>query len=624
MPGGLLEHVQQHPAQRGRPRPRAAPCCRCRRGRAPRSTASERAHSASYSASSVASGIALDEELGVLDASATGPYPRPAPGSPSSTSRNHSSSHQRRCDTMPADRHQRRGGHDDAMRVLVGQPLALQPHDAALQVEPAEQLGALVGGAVGSGPRGAHGPTVAPEPVRCNGTGALWQAVAHERARPERYRHPGPHHRCRARRRDRPAPGRRPRRRVPGSSPRPLPSAHPPTAPSCSTAAPTTGSRGRPPSARHPVWRPCSTTRPCAPGSPVAATGTSACRAGLMPVVAQRLDLGSRGGEWDWMWTRDAPPVVDRRGARRGARPGRPGRGRGVPHRAQPAHPRAALRAAGQRWVAVREPRDGCAGRRGRQRAVRRGHPHPRRHRGRDRPAGRGMGRGRHRPPHPAARSPRPARARWGCSPTTTSPAGSTTGWATRPGWSGPDAGSGREVSLVWNRPPTAKGQRCPRSATAPSTSTSRTAAVTAARRPHPRLAAQRRLVVASTCRPSGRRATGSSPTTAAASAQSTSPATPRPTTTTRLTGDLDAVLHRARPARRDPRRLLDGRRRGGPLPRHPRRGPRAQRRLRRRHPAVPKLKDDDHPDGALDDETVARHAAASSRPTRPASSTAS
>ena len=29
-----------------------------------------------------------------------------------------------------------------------------------------------------------------------------------------------------------------------------------------------------------------------------------------MPVVAQRLDLGSRGGEWDWMWTRIAPPVL--------------------------------------------------------------------------------------------------------------------------------------------------------------------------------------------------------------------------------------------------------------------------------------------------------------------------
>lgn len=31
---------------------------------------------------------------------------------------------------------------------------------------------------------------------------------------------------------------------------------------------------------------------------------------GLMPVVAQRLDLGSRGGEWDWLCTRHAPPVL--------------------------------------------------------------------------------------------------------------------------------------------------------------------------------------------------------------------------------------------------------------------------------------------------------------------------
>ncbi|HEX6917997.1 MAG TPA: hypothetical protein VF140_07945, partial [Phycicoccus sp.] len=31
---------------------------------------------------------------------------------------------------------------------------------------------------------------------------------------------------------------------------------------------------------------------------------------GLVGVVEDRLDLGSRGGEWDWMWTRDAPPVV--------------------------------------------------------------------------------------------------------------------------------------------------------------------------------------------------------------------------------------------------------------------------------------------------------------------------
>lgn len=31
---------------------------------------------------------------------------------------------------------------------------------------------------------------------------------------------------------------------------------------------------------------------------------------GLMPVVARRLDLGTRGGEWDWLWTRATPPLV--------------------------------------------------------------------------------------------------------------------------------------------------------------------------------------------------------------------------------------------------------------------------------------------------------------------------
>jgi len=31
---------------------------------------------------------------------------------------------------------------------------------------------------------------------------------------------------------------------------------------------------------------------------------------GQMTVALERLRLGSRGGEWDWMWTRDEPPVV--------------------------------------------------------------------------------------------------------------------------------------------------------------------------------------------------------------------------------------------------------------------------------------------------------------------------
>ena len=54
------------------------------------------------------------------------------------------------------------------------------------------------------------------------------------------------------------------------------------------------------------------------------------------------------------------------------------------------------------------------------------------------------------------------------------------------------------------------------------------------------------------------------------------------------LTTDLDALDARARPHRRLAGRLLDGGRRGGPLRRHRRRGPAAQHRVRRGHPAVP------------------------------------
>lgn len=31
---------------------------------------------------------------------------------------------------------------------------------------------------------------------------------------------------------------------------------------------------------------------------------------GLVDVVVDRLDVGDRGGEWDWLWTRTAPPAV--------------------------------------------------------------------------------------------------------------------------------------------------------------------------------------------------------------------------------------------------------------------------------------------------------------------------
>ena len=40
---------------------------------------------------------------------------------------------------------------------------------------------------------------------------------------------------------------------------------------------------------------------------------------GTVGVVAERLDLGTRGGEWDWMWTRERAPGGARRGPRRAA-----------------------------------------------------------------------------------------------------------------------------------------------------------------------------------------------------------------------------------------------------------------------------------------------------------------
>jgi ribosomal protein S18 acetylase RimI-like enzyme len=80
---------------------------------------------------------------------------------------------------------------------------------------------------------------------------------------------------------------------------------------------------------------------------------------GLVDVVARRLDLGTRGGEWDWMWTRQAPPEVaceehvvvlapsDRAEAEAVLTAHSP-RTHGQPFARE-----------GQRWVAVREPATG-------------------------------------------------------------------------------------------------------------------------------------------------------------------------------------------------------------------------------------------------------------------------
>jgi ribosomal protein S18 acetylase RimI-like enzyme len=81
---------------------------------------------------------------------------------------------------------------------------------------------------------------------------------------------------------------------------------------------------------------------------------------GLVDVVAGRLDVGTRGGEWDWMWTRHAPPEVageervvvldpsDRAEAEEFLTAHSP-RTHGQPFARE-----------GQRWVAVREPATGA------------------------------------------------------------------------------------------------------------------------------------------------------------------------------------------------------------------------------------------------------------------------
>ena len=409
--------------------------------------------------------------------------PGRCPAGRAGTSRNHKLLAPAQVRHDARDGHRGGSRHHHAMRVLVRQPLALQPHDAALQVEPAEQLGALVGGAVGSGPRGGltdppwhrnRSAATAPGP-----SGRLWRMSERDPSgtgirvlttgRPDR-------------RRDRPAPGRRPRRGCRVRLSRPLPWGHPRTVAVVFHRRSDHGVAGvgRP---RHGIRSGGPARRPgrARPGHRWRQLGRLDVPRGLMPVVARAARPGHPRGRVGLDVDPRRSPGGDRRGTRRGARPGR-GRGRGPTFAppTQPAHPRAALRAAGPTLGRRARPTHGCAGRRGRQRTVcRRARPPSPASRSRPGPPGSGLGRRRHRPPHPAGRSPRSARARWGCSPTTTSPAGSPPGWGTRPGWSGPHAGSGREVSLVWNRPPTVKGQRCPRSATVPSTSTSRTAVVT-------------------------------------------------------------------------------------------------------------------------------------------------
>ncbi len=142
---------------------------------------------------------------------------------------------------------------------------------------------------------------------------------------------------------------------------------------------------------------------------------------GLIDVALDRLDLGDRGGEWDWMWTRATPPPVPGEDAVLDLEPDRPRRGRGLPHRAQP-----------QRRTASRSPAPASAGSRCATTGTARSSPSaavsparraPRRSPGSPSRATGGARGGvpRSPPASPATPWHRPGPAPSGCSPTTTS-----------------------------------------------------------------------------------------------------------------------------------------------------------------------------------------------------------
>ena len=80
---------------------------------------------------------------------------------------------------------------------------------------------------------------------------------------------------------------------------------------------------------------------------------------GTVDVLRDRLDLGRRGGEWDWMWTREEPPPVPGEDEVHVIDPAL----RGEVERFLDAHsPRThgqPFARPGQRWVGVRDPADG-------------------------------------------------------------------------------------------------------------------------------------------------------------------------------------------------------------------------------------------------------------------------
>jgi GNAT superfamily N-acetyltransferase len=80
---------------------------------------------------------------------------------------------------------------------------------------------------------------------------------------------------------------------------------------------------------------------------------------GLVAVVAERLDLGTRGGEWDWMWTDAEPPEVPGEDAVRPLGPEARQEVEGFLDEHSPRTHGQPFARRGQRWVAVRHPRNG-------------------------------------------------------------------------------------------------------------------------------------------------------------------------------------------------------------------------------------------------------------------------
>lgn len=77
---------------------------------------------------------------------------------------------------------------------------------------------------------------------------------------------------------------------------------------------------------------------------------------GTIHIVADRLDLGSRGGEWDWLWTRAVPAVQPLEDAVRPLEPSARSEVTRLLERHSPRTHGQAFARPGQLWVGVRGP----------------------------------------------------------------------------------------------------------------------------------------------------------------------------------------------------------------------------------------------------------------------------